>query len=155
MKTLYEGEVTYVNSTYSTSGGACVRLRLPDLSDLQTFEGHEGKRYMVALVEIGNDEQPTATAPYKKERLGPLCEWAVMRCKEPLFWEFLNEDDVFSGNDFVDSEQKAKETVTFLSGVNSRKELDSNPQAANWFKKNVIGRWEQWLKNRERVQEYA
>lgn len=151
MKTLYQGEVTYVNSTYSTSGGACVRLRLPDLSDLQIFEGHEGKRYMVALVEIGNDEQPTATAPYKKERLGALCEWAVMRCKEPLFWEFLSQrlDEV------VDSETSAKLILCQFLGVDSRKEIDLDSITANHFHNEIRAPWQEWLKTRERVEEYA
>lgn len=159
MKTLYEGEAIYLRSNYSSKQGAStITLQIGErASSLDPFEGHEGKRYMVALVEIGNDEQPTYTEPYKREekKMGALCSWAVMRCKEPLFWEFMNSDPVFSGNDVVNSEEVAKDTILCLCAVDSRKELDANQSAGAWFTQHVIKRWEQWLKTRERVEEHV
>lgn len=80
----------------------------------------------------------------KKECLGPLCEWAVKRCKEPLFWEFLGEET----GDLVDSEASAKEMLCFLCTVDSRKELDPDSDFADFFKRRTMNPWNQWLKDR-------
>lgn len=143
-KTLFRGEVIFLRPSYSDSKqAAIITLQVGDMpSDLDIFVGHNNKRYMVALVEIGNDEQPTKTEPYKQhDRLGPLCEWAVMRCKEPKFWEFLSTFDI----EPVTTEQEAKDTLVFLCAVDSRKEFDTNPDVAARLKRLILNPYREWL----------
>src|SRR3990167_6715521 len=48
-----------------------------------------GTRYMLALAEIGNDEQPIERpAPEKPHS---YAQRAGILCNEPAFWRFLNE----------------------------------------------------------------
>lgn len=56
-----------------------------------------------------------------------LSQWAALRCKEPLFWQFLKVSD----------ERAAVHQVRSLCGVASRSEFDSDPEAADRFH-NVI-----------------
>lgn len=148
LKPLFQGEVIFLRPSYSDSkGAATITLQVGDMpSDLDIFVGHNNKRYMMALVEIGNDEQPTATLPYKKEkeRLGPLCEWAVKRCKEHKFWDYLEEhNDIPS----LESELEASNCLKKMYGINSRKELDS-PRTAPLFKA-LIKQYGAWLQHQE------
>lgn len=144
-KILFQGEVIFLRPSYSDSKqAAIITLQVGDMpSDLDIFVGHNNKRYMVALVEIGNDEQPTKTEPYKQhDRLGPLAQWAVMRCKEPKFWEFLNED--FENIGLVDSEESAKKAILNLCNVTSRKEIDQRDTSL-YFKDVIMSPYRYWL----------
>lgn len=49
-----------------------------------------------------------------------LSTWAALRCREPAFQAFLGVDD----------EAEAAEKVRQLCGVQSRSELDRDPEAA-------------------------
>lgn len=134
----YSGEVQFAGYTDSSRNGPRVTFRLGDRSDLEQFVGMEGKRYMLAIVEIGDDEQPVQQP---RERLGPLCEWAVMRCKDPKFWEFLSTFDI----EPVTTEQEAKDTLVFLCAVDSRKEFDTNPDVAARLKRLILNPYREWL----------
>lgn len=135
----YSGEVQFAGYTDSSRNGPRVTFRLDDRSDLEQFVGMEGKRYMLAIVEIGDDEQPVQQP---RERLGPLCEWAVMRCKEPKFWEFLNKE--FLGGELVDSEEGAKKAILNLCKVTSRKEIDQRDTSL-YFKDVIMSPYRYWL----------
>ena len=52
-----------------------------------------------------------------------LSQWLALRCKEPLFWRFLQVAD----------EQAAVHQVRTLCGVASRSEFDRDPEAAQRF----------------------
>jgi hypothetical protein len=52
-----------------------------------------------------------------------LSQWVALRCKEPLFWRFLQVKD----------EPSAIHVVRSLCGVKSRSEFDSDPAAAQRF----------------------
>lgn len=154
MKTLYEGEAIYLRSNYSSKQGAStITLQVGESpSILEMFEGHEGKRYMIALVEIGNDEQPTKTKPYKKEnQVGPLCSLANRWCAEPQFWEFLTAVYTLPNGLIVDSVESAKKAVCILCGVTSRKELDTIPKAGSWFDTYIRRDYMTWKEHQEVV----
>lgn len=72
---------------------------------------------MAVLVEIGADEKPIPPA------LGPLGKLAVMWCKDPNFRAFFGCAD----------EDEAKQYILDACGVDSRKEIDSNPEAKRKF----------------------
>lgn len=49
-----------------------------------------------------------------------LSQWLALRCKDPLFWRFLQ----------VENEAAAVHQVRTLCGVASRSEFDRDPEAA-------------------------
>lgn len=98
-----------------------------------------GTRYMVALVEIGDDEQPVPTTTpdpvpaadpvaeetpaeraHRKWKDIPLPNQAGMRCAEADFQAFLG----------VSSAEEAAKQIKFLCGIDSRKDLAVNQAAA-------------------------
>ena len=85
-----------------------------------------GSRYMVALVEIGDDEQPK---PVKKERkaewrdLTPTAQ-AAIRCGEPQFWQFLARHGRHPEN-----KEECRLAVCDMCGIESRAELSTNQKA--------------------------
>lgn len=145
----YKGEMLFIGYSDTSRNGVRITFALPDRESLEPFvTAKAGKRYMAVLVELGDDENPVPQEK-KRERLGPLCEWAVKRCKESLFWEFLNNDPAFSGSDEVTNEEEAKEEILFLCSINSRKELDTDASAGQWFKRNIMEHYGEWLQRRE------
>lgn len=145
MDAIYKGEVQFLNWSDNGNTGPKIVLALPDRKYLDNFVNSKSKRYAIMMVEIFDDE----SMPTKRERLGPLCEWAVHRCKESLFWEFLNNDPAFSGSDEVINEEDAKDEILFLCSITSRKELDTDASAGQWFKRNIMERYGAWLHRRE------
>ena len=130
MDAIYKGEVQFLNWSDNGNTGPKIVLALPDRKYLDNFVNSKSKRYAIMMVEIFDDE----SMPTKRERLGPLCEWAVHRCKESLFWEFLNNDPAFSGSDEVINEEDAKDEILFLC-----RSLQNYASAGQWFKRNIMG----------------
>lgn len=67
-------------------------------------------------------------APPSKRTVGPICTWLAMRCKEPEFQVWL----VGSKNEAATIE-RCREAC----GVQSRADIDGNPQAEAWFKERI------------------
>lgn len=106
MKTAFEGEVQFAGYTDSSRNGPRVTLRLADRDELQRFVGLEGKRFMVALVEIAEDGTPAEPQTQEqrnrmaRERVdamqladkpkgGPLARLAGQWCAMPSFHAWL------------------------------------------------------------------
>lgn len=111
MKTAFEGEVQFAGYTDSSRNGPRVTLRLADRDELQRFVGLEGKRFMVALVEIAEDGTPVSGGPASAEtqdeanlrmrktldampladkpKGGPLARLAGQWCAMPSFHAWL------------------------------------------------------------------
>lgn len=116
-----------------------------------------GTRYILALAEIGDDEQPVSrkrgdaaaksnvhtvdTAPRPSNPSGGARKsWdelsaqqqAGMRCSEPLFWKFLQEKfaDAIPAGSAIKSPDDAAQIVRFhCDGVKSRSEFATNSLA--------------------------
>jgi hypothetical protein len=95
-----------------------------------------GKRYRCELVEIKDDEIPKGKQPAKTN--GAKLEWrdlgpaqqAALRCRDPVFWAFLEEEKAFR----VRSEEEAADSVRKWCGVASRSEIGSDADARKtWF----------------------
>ncbi len=93
--------------------------------------GSPGVAMALAALKPPEPEKP------KRERMGPLCEWAVYRCKEPQFQGLLS----------VESPEGARAAILEFCGIASRKELDTNPAAAALFKTHVMEPYAAWLKS--------
>ena len=148
---MFAGEVQFAGYSDSSRGGPRVTLRLADRDDLERFIGCESKRYMAVLMEIADDETPApspspAAPKVQRERMAPLCEWAVMRCEEPMFqqWAFQQPKTLRPGIGLTMREQ-AKAFIYYACGIESRKELDTNPEAAKRLHERVRKPYAAWL----------
>lgn len=140
----FAGEVQLRRWSESSTQGVQVTFALAESSDLDKFKGLDGKRFMAVLVQIGDDEQPVEPGETrnKKERepLGDLCWRAVQWCKEPEFWRWM-----CSMNLMCDSEDAASRFVKSVCGVGSRKDLDTDKEAARKFHQYIRGPYQKHL----------
>lgn len=89
-----------------------------------------------------------AKAQVKRERMGPLCEWAVMRCREEQFqtwaiWRMKSLPNCQSREDH------ARSVVVELCGVKSRKELDTDATAAHFLHERVRRPYMAWIESQQ------
>ncbi len=142
-------------------GGPRLTLRLADRSELEKFIGMEGRRFAVVMVELGDDETPTeepapvARSAVRRERMAPLCEWAVMRCGEPMFQRWAAghpEAPKYRKDTAVET---AKAAVLHLCGIGSRKELDTSAKAASALHALVRKPYAAWLASQQPEAETA
>lgn len=128
-----------------------------------------GTRYMMVVVEIGDDEKPVAkistkeTAPTRqqdKSEAGEKRGWSDLspaqqsgiRCNELAFWRFLNEADFDAlGDDEADLIQdaaKAAHYVRLICGVHSRADIGKTQASlAKW--RDLDSRYLTWLHHPE------
>ena len=97
-----------------------------------------GQRFMAALVEIGDDEQPVDRDKPRK----PLMMSAVMLCKNENFQEFavLRAPVGTTG----DAEQTAAECIKGFCGVSSRRMLDDSQDSRESFAR-LMSIYKEWL----------
>ena len=81
--------------------------------------------------------------------MGPLCKWAVMRCAEPRFQEWVTSEyrrriDAEAQVPGPNPEPNAARCLMALAGVSSRKELDE-PEIAERFKAQIMRPYGAWL----------
>ena len=85
--------------------------------------------------------EPTVDTP-DKPKGGELAKWAGILSNDPVFWEWANETD---GNDYspiigtIDAARYIREQCC----VESRAELDHNPEAAKIFR-HMMGEFDDW-----------
>ena len=148
------GEAMLLSWKETHAGGATITLLLSDPSDLDKFRALTvakgkvaGQRFMYALAEVGDDELPKGkpnevidvTGEGDPSKIGPLCLLACRWCVDPVFQEWVGapppnkSDPLGHGN----SEADAKGFINGCCRIQSRKELDTNPEAAERFHKYV------------------
>lgn len=147
----FAGEVQFRRYSDTSTQGTQIVLALPDREALQSFIGLEGKRFMAVLVQIGDDEKPippNSMELKQREPLGDLCWRAVQWCKEPEFQDWIAckalDNRVVVGESPV-SEGAARQLILLYCGVGSRKELDTNPEAARKFNQLIRGPYQKHL----------
>lgn len=154
MTPTFQGEVQLRRWSESSTQGVQVTFALPDSDDLEPFKAKAGKRFMAVLVEIGDDEKPVEAQPKAEEAgIGPLCALAVKWCKTTHFFEWIAPVfDRFQGGSVESAHGISKASATAASreefcraavltmcDVESRKELDTNPEAAEKFHRLIRG----------------
>lgn len=150
----FAGEVQFRRYSDTSTQGTQIVLALPDREALQSFIGLEGKRFMAVLVQIGDDEQPVPANPLisknsvrkpemPREPLGDLCWRAVQWCKEPEFqaWVAARLDC----HPAAVGEEQAKQFIQHKCHIESRKELDTSPEAAYQFNQLIRGPYQKHL----------
>ena len=153
----FAGEVQFRRYSDTSTQGTQIVLALPDREALQSFIGLEGKRFMAVLVQIGDDERPVAGNPVTtdvgfpisgkpREPLGDLCWRAVQWCKEFDFqWWLASQVCPERPGDMRIDEEDAKAYILEWCGITSRKELDTNPEAARKFNLLIRGPYQKHL----------
>lgn len=132
-------EVMLLGWSESHNGGAKIVLQLADPDDLDRFRAMTvakgkvaGQRLGAAFVEIGDDERPT-----QREPIGPLCRLAAQWCKSAEFqaWLKLQEPSQWGAwhRPGQSDEDAAARVVRGLCGVESRRALDTDPNAGRTF----------------------
>ena len=107
-----------------------------------------GSRYMVAMVRIGDDDQPVISD--EQRETDRLIASAGMLCRNDDFAEFLHErgymdDTAYIESSFGEREQVAVDTLRNTLGITSRSELKTNSLAREKFKSlsEEFTRWKQ------------
>ena len=139
----YHGEVRVVRSSYTSKTGPTITLALHDIDELNKVQGMDGKRYMLALVEIGDDEQPIQKPEAEKLKGGFAAEWLGKRCCEKPFQEFLTDSLDLSAP--ISSTSEAADVVRDLCGVSSRAHIDHMPDAKSKFDRHIRIPYGKWL----------
>lgn len=152
MKPTFTGEIQLAGWSESHNGGCKVTFWLQSPDELEAFRAltvrkgnTAGHRFMAALVEIGDDEQPVQkidTSPERvqkmaKNELGPLAYWLVLRCGEPEFQNWIWSN--YSYLPGKSSEKHCADTVKILCEVKSRKDIDGNPEATRLMNLHIRG----------------
>lgn len=137
----FQGEVQFRRYSDTSTQGQQVVFAVQGREDLEAFIGKEGKRFMAVLVEIGDDEQPVQETK-SRGKLGDLCWRAVQWCADPEFQRWVIEVGDFTNDP---SEAVAKNVIQQWCGVESRKELDTNPKAAEKFNRLIRGPYQKHL----------
>jgi hypothetical protein len=86
-----------------------------------------GTRYMAAIVEVGDDEQPICKP--KDADTHRLSRQAAMLCQDPMFKAFLTSKRPALAPQSINGDWAAGE-VRRICSVGSRSEFDTNPEAA-------------------------
>lgn len=145
-KTLFSGEVQFAGYSDSHTQGPKITFRLPDSDDLEAFRAltvakgnQSGQRVMMALVLIGDDEQPLPppeptkhhVAPARRagRTVGPYCMEAIELCRNERFRAWASSECGIT----IDSEDRAKQFICDACGIASRTELDVDEEAKEAF----------------------
>lgn len=116
----------------------------PNDMSVALMQADMGTRFMCAMAQIGDDEQPVERKPKTHSRT----KAAVMACKDVEFqkWVAPRAGYVMEELSTERREHWAKQAVYTLCKIGSRSELDTNPEAG----KRWDNLWEQF-KRRDQI----
>jgi hypothetical protein len=161
----FQSEVQLAGWSESHTSGCKVTFFLPDAADLDAFRAltvrkgmQAGQRMACVLVLIGDDEKPEqppapmprAAAEPAPEPLkgGPLAQLAGRWTNDPQFCRFLSLE--YPQHGIPHSSADAANIVRILCEVDSRVELDHDPEAAKRFQTLIRIPYMQWLHEQRR-----
>ena len=105
------------------NSGSVLTLRIhPDEVPEEILRDFVGARYMTVLVRLTEEERPMN----REAELGrDMVRVAGMLCRDPMFWEFLDESSAI----FDKSEAEATDWMQTYLRVDSRSDIAKNKQA--------------------------
>ena len=105
------------------NSGYILTLRIhPDEISEEILRDFVGARYMTVLVRLTEEERPMN----REAELGrDMVRVAGMLCRDPMFWEFLDESSAI----FDKSEAEATDWMQTYLRVDSRSDIAKNKQA--------------------------
>lgn len=155
--TVLNAETMLMGWGESDTQGPWIKLRLNTTAELDAFRGmtkakgdKAGQRLATCCVQIGDDEKPQPLAG--KPKGGALSQLAAQWCREERFrrWmrtAFAGYNGIIWGNTPVDgcTEGDAAVVLRAVSGINSRAELDTDPEAKARFERLIRQPYRTWL----------
>lgn len=111
-----------------------------------------GTPAVLGRLQVPAESPAPAPAPaQQRERMGPLCELAVMLCKTPEFQDWASHQHAAGGGQsrFNNMADEARGVILALCGVTSRKHLDTSREAAARFHQLVRLPYLQWHARRQ------
>jgi hypothetical protein len=154
----FAGEMQLAGWSESHTGGCKVTFWLQGPDELAAFRAltvrkgnTAGHRFMAALVEIGDDEQPVTTEVVPdvgipitgKPKGGALAKLAGMWCNEPEFQAWLST--ILPKRYPILGPDDAANCLRTICEIDSRAELDSNASAADLFNVYIRGPYSKHL----------
>lgn len=152
---LFSGEAQLAMWGESSTAGAWVKMWIhpEDLESFKAIKARAGKqagqRLGVCIVEIADDEtvveqpDPTPAPAPRRASMGDLALLSVRWCRDPRFQQWAGDK---IGDDYQLSEDDAKAFVLRVCGVASRKDIDTDPEAAARFHDIIRAPFAQYLK---------
>jgi hypothetical protein len=150
VKPTFQGELMLAGWRDTHNGGATVTFWLPDAAELDVFRGltvkkgnTAGHRFMAVLVEIQDDEQPSAEtdaviveAAQDALKGGNLSRFAARLCADIEFQDWFLE--MHGQTEALKKpvpvrEKIAAEIMRGICSVDSRAQLDHDARAAEMF----------------------
>ena len=133
-------EAIFYSSNYTTKSGWKVTFQLPDQEAARMLDDiGAGKRYVMALVPLTEDDQPDNAAvvhaekPKKHWNDMSLAQQAGILCNDERFWRFVSYKTT-SNTDGVDENKKLSAYyIRSYCMVASRSDLDKLALAAKKF----------------------
>jgi hypothetical protein len=132
-----QSEVMLLAWAESSTRGRTVTLLLPEGHEEHPFKRfamksgkRAGQRFMAVFVEIGDDEQPVE----QHEPARHLSQTAAALCKDAMFHRFADERCF----DTIHDEDSARCYILTGCGITSRRQLDSNKPAADYFRNHIL-----------------
>lgn len=158
--TVFQGELQLTAWGESSNAGAWVKFwvhpeDLEHFKLLQIRSGQKaGQRLAAVMVQIGDGEQAvvqtSATAPaatpapssvpkrYHPPSVGARGMLAVRWCKLPAFLEWMEKTFEAPLPSFMPNEKdQAKRYLCIACDIDSRKRLDTDPEAGAWFDEHI------------------
>jgi hypothetical protein len=153
----FQDEVQLAGWSETHTGGAKVTFWLPDTAALDVFRtltarkgNTAGHRFACVLVEIGDDEkpvQPDVRIPTsEKPKGGEWAKLAGMWCNDPDFWAFCNQN--FTADSPMCHADHAALSLRVRCCIQSRAELDHNPEALELFQIHFRRPFMKWMISR-------
>lgn len=128
-------EVKKDGLTQRQSGDWQIRFTVAAIDmDQKLSSAPMGTRYQCVLVEVNDDESPVDHKAQDRDKwrdLGPTKQ-AGIRCTDPVFWAWLEEEKHFS----VNNSEQAAEVVRDICGIASRRDLEkpgNSMERLRWF----------------------
>ena len=106
-----------------------------------------GTQVAIAALKDGSFLAQPVAKPKPREPLGDACYRTVLWCNEPSFWDFLTE--AYPDCEKVQSSLFAAFLVRWACNVESRKELDTDPEANKIWNREIRQPYADYLKRIE------
>lgn len=124
-----EGQLVSIKNV-STHKSACLTIHVPEEYALKVIEAF-GWPTMVAPVHVAIARLDPNAKPELKG--GKLCQRAAILCGEGAFWKFFDDQPFPRLMRVIDDADEAADCLRSYCGIQSRRELDHNEEAAKKF----------------------
>lgn len=165
IKPSFQGEIMLAGWQESHTAGAKITFWLPDSASLEVFKGMTskkgntaGQRFMAVLVEVGDDDQPIAPETPAKPKGGELARLAGIWCNDKEFYDWIRPlydiklggngsgtGDIEIGLDVESWKLFNRHAILVFCDIDSRADLDNNPEAAQKFHRLIRIPYMEWL----------